>query len=346
MRVGLALDKLPSGVRRAALVAVPLVASTVLVVLLGNAGFVRTLTVFFITLSLVLGFQVFIGNSGVLSFGHVAFMGIAAYASSLLTMSPETKASFLPDLPVLLASVQLDFWVASGVALALVAMVALLIGIPFSRLSGSAASIATLGLLVITNVVLVGAQDFTNGASTFFGVSGVTTIWHALGWTMVVLLIASVFRDSKVGLRLRASREDEQAAAAAGVNVPRVRLVAWTVSAICVAGAGILLSHYLTAFSPRQFYLTETFRVIAILIVGGSASVSGAVAGAIVMTFAFEVLRRVEETFAVFGLTGVFVSVLILVMMARRPEGLAGYGEAEDWIAKIRRSLTGGAIRE
>lgn len=325
--------------RRAALMGLPLAAATAGVTMLGEAGLARTMTVFFITLALVLGFQVFIGNSGVMSFGHIAFVGLAAYVSSLLTMAPADKLSLLPHLPAWLTQIQLDFWLAVPVTLAVVAVVALLIGIPFSRLSGSAASIATLGLLVITNVILIGAQDFTNGASSFFGVPAVTTIWHALGWVVVVLLIASLFRDSTTGLQLRASREDEAAAAAVGVDVPRVRLAAWVVSAVCSGGAGIFLAHYLTAFSPRQFYLVETFNVIAILIVGGSASVSGAVVGAVIMTVTFELLRRAEEALAVFGLTGVFVSLLILVMMPRRPEGLAGYTEAESWVRPILRCL-------
>lgn len=332
--------------RRATLMWLPLAAAAAGATLLGEAGLARTLTVFFITLALVLGFQVFIGNSGVMSFGHVAFMGLAAYVSSLLTMAPADKTTLLPNLPGWLAQVQLDFWVAAPLTLVVVAVVAFLIGIPFSRLSGSAASIATLGLLVITNVVLVGAQDFTNGASSFFGVPAVTTIWHSLGWVAVVLLIASLFRDSTTGLQLRASREDEAAAAAGGVDVPRVRLMAWVVSAVCVGGAGILLAHYLTAFSPRQFYLVETFNVIAILIVGGSASVSGAVVGAVIMTVAFELLRRAEEALSVFGLTGVFVSLLILVMMVRRPEGLAGYTEAEVWIRPLLQRLRSRSPRD
>jgi branched-chain amino acid transport system permease protein len=247
-------------------------------------------------------------------------------------MAPADKATLLPHLPAWLTDAHLDFWLAAPLTLATMGVLALLIGIPLVRLSGSAAAIATLGLLIITNVVLAGAKDFTNGASTFFGVPPITTIGLTFGWTAVALVVARLFRESVPGLRLRASREDELASRSSAVDVTRVRLLAWVIGAVIASGAGILLAHYLTAFSPRQFYLAETFNVLAMLIVGGSASVSGAVSGALAVTVAFEVLRRIEDSTGIFGLTGIFVGLLILVALFRRREGLVGHLEIDERI--------------
>jgi branched-chain amino acid transport system permease protein len=316
----------------------PLGVGTLILLAIGDASLLRTATVFFITLSAVVGFQIFSGNSGVLSFGHVAFMGFAAYMSSLLTMTPFDKRLVLQGTPAWLTRMHFDFWAAALITLLAVALLAVVIGVPMVRLSGSAAAIATLGLLVITNVVLVGARSFTNGASVFFGVPETTTLALAFTWATVAILIARLFRESVVGLRLRATREDELAARSSAINVSAHRLVAWVIAAVVVAGAGILLAHYLTAFSPREFYLTTTFNILAMLIVGGSGSVSGAVIGAVTLTVAFEFLRRIEEGLVlgpialqpVFGLTGLFVGVLILLIMFRRREGVVGPVELDE----------------
>jgi branched-chain amino acid transport system permease protein len=122
---------------------------------------------FLINLIAVVGLGIFSGNSGILSFGHVAFIGLGAYISGILTLPLATKASALPHLPAFLASIE---WGLPAALLATVICVGLfgaLIGVPIVRMGGAAAVIATLGLLLIVHGIIIGASDFTRGSNAF-----------------------------------------------------------------------------------------------------------------------------------------------------------------------------------
>src|SRR5262249_49130392 len=153
----------------------------------------------------------------------------------------------------------------------------------------------TLGLLVIVNVVLVGAKDVTRGSQTFFGLTESVTLWTALVWAVVAIVVARLFREAIAGLQLRASREDQLAARSTGVDRRRRGLGSWVLGAMLMAVAGALLGHFLAAFSPKAFYFDLTFSLLAMLILGGMTTVSGAVGGAAIVTLLTELLRRVEE---------------------------------------------------
>jgi len=325
----------------ALLVAAPLLALGLVVWLFLDPTYERVTIIFLINLIAVVGTGVYTGNTGVLSFGHVAFMGLGAYAAGLLTVKPQVKNIALPELPELLASAHMDLLPALLVALVLVALIALVMGLPISRLGGAAGAIATLGILVIVHVVLNGATDFTRGSQTFYGVPRSTTLPLALAVALVVVVVARLFRESVYGLQLRASREDELAARAMGVDVPRRRLAAWVLSAVLLAAAGVLFGHFLGAFSPKDFYFTLMFSVLAMLIVGGMTTVSGAVVGTALVMVLIEGLRRLEtgpvvgpvDLPQIFGLTEVGLAAAILAVMYRRPEGLLGYLELDELLA-------------
>ena len=307
----------------------------------GDTVTIRLVNNFFITLLMVLGHQIFTGNSGIVSFGHIAFMAIGAYASALLTISPAIKGSALNQLPDMIAASQLGFVPALLLALVVVGIVAMLVGIPLVRLSGSAGAIATFAFLVIVNVVLSGWTGITGGRRALYGVP----IYTGLGWTIGLavtgLVITRIVRDSRAGLQLRASREDEVAARAMGVVVERVRLIAWMISALFVGAGGVLYAHFVGAFSPQQFYLVETINVLAMLIIGGMTTTSGAVVGAIVITIVFEILRSVESWAAgisalpdLFGIAQVFIGFTLLFVMYFRPEGLLGRWELDEIVVR------------
>lgn len=307
-----------------------------------------TVTHYLILTVAVLAFSTFTGNSGILSFGHAAFMGLAAHITGVLTMPVQQKAVFLPDLPPWIAGLEIHFMAAAAIAVVLVTLVGFLVGIPISRLGGASAAIATLGLLIIVYGVLVGARDFTRGSQALIGVPRTIDIPLALVFAGVALLICRAFRDSLPGLELRAAREDEPAARAVGVDVHGRRLLAWTISAAVAAVAGVLLAHYLGVYSPKEFYFQITFAVLVMLIVGGMASVSGAVVGAIVVTVLIEVLRSAEEHInasyfdgpTVFGLTDIGLSLAIMSVLFWRRNGLFGYREIEETVT-LRRTGTG-----
>ncbi|MCF4098391.1 branched-chain amino acid ABC transporter ATP-binding protein/permease [Maritalea mediterranea] len=304
----------------------------------GSGALERTMIVFLVSLIGVAGIGVYSGNSGILSFGHVGFMGIGAYCAALLTLPVPLKTATLPNLPSWLAATQLDFVSATLIAVLFVGVVAAIIGAAIGRLEGSAATIATLGLLIIVHGVTIGWRDVTRGAQTFFGVPRETTLWTAAIACIIALIAARLYRDSVSGLRLRAGRDNAIAANAVGINIQKERLISFIVSAMLMALAGSLLAHFLGAFSPKKFYFTDTFFLLSMLIVGGMSTVTGAFTGAVVITLITEILRRFESGFTlfgfemptIFGTTQIGIGLIILFAMFRKANGLAGLKEWEE----------------
>ncbi|MEZ5888020.1 MAG: branched-chain amino acid ABC transporter ATP-binding protein/permease [Paracoccaceae bacterium] len=283
----------------------------------------------------VLALAVFSGNSGITSFGHSAFMGLGAYAAALLTMPGAVQKSALPNLPVWLQGHETGLIVALAVTAALGLLVGLASGAVVARLSTGSAAIGTLAFLIILHVCLVGARDITRGSQTFYGVPRLTGFGVALAGAVLFIFVARLFRESRVGLALRAARENEVAAAALGVNVGRVRLIGWALSITLACLAGALYGHYLGAFSPKDFYFDLIFLLIAMLIVGGRYSVTGALAGVVMLTAVVQILRQGEAGFdlgfvtlpPIFGLPQLGLGLALLLTIWARPIGLVGLSE-------------------
>ncbi len=217
------------------------VAASVLAMALGTAS-ERILTVFFISLIAVAGMGVYSGNSGILSFGHLSFMAIGAYAASLLTLPAQLKIATLPNLPSWLATTEMGLLPATVSAVLLTSVVALAVGIAIGKLEGSAAVITTLGLLIIVHGIAIGWRDVTRGSQTFFGIPRETTLWVAAVGVIVALVAARLYRDSISGLRLRAGRENAIAASAVGVRIRRERLIAFVISDIAASASTFLIA--------------------------------------------------------------------------------------------------------
>jgi branched-chain amino acid transport system permease protein len=292
----------------------------------------------FVTLVTVVGLYIFVGNSGLLSFGNVSFMAIGAYVSAILTMRPAAKAMFLPGLP---EAIQATQWVPIPAAIAggaFAAILAFLVGVPLMRLSGIAASIATFALLSITRIGIGNWNSVTGGQNSLMGLPIYTTVWTGLAWSLVAMAVAFVYQESRSGLILRATREDEVAARASGSNVYRHRLIAFVVSAFFSAIGGVLLGHYLGVVRIDTFYLDLTFNIVAILVIGGSGSLAGAVFGTIAVTTMAELLRQVEVGFqfgglhiaAPPGLADVMVALGMLLIILLRPKGITN-GREVPW---------------
>ena len=339
----------PLGIRHslkgALLLLFPLVLLTILAHLFFSDSLQSTLTNLFINLIAVLAIYMFIGTSGVPSFGHVAFMGIAAHLQALLTLNPAIKTMLLPNLPQWLARLELGLWPAMLITVVFVGVFALLIGIPFSRMGDAATGIVTMCFLAVIHNVLNAWETYTAGVKVIYGIPEYCSLWTAAGLAMAIVLVARFFRDSAAGLELRASREDKEAARCTGVNVANRRLHAWVLSAMVMAVAGALLVHFLTIVNPLQFYLGLTFSLIAMLIVGGLSTVSGAVLGAFFMTIVIEILRRIGEGVVIgpihlpsfHGLTLMGTGAAILIVMFWRPNGIVAFYEIDERIAAWRR---------
>lgn len=295
----------------------------------GDGILARTVTDALIRAVLVIGLYIFIGNSGVLAFGNVAFMLIGAYATAWLTMAP-FKKSFALDLPEFLAAHQYPALPSAIVAGLLATLVAFIVGIPIMRLSGIAASIATLAVLGIFYTIYSNWDSWTLGASTLAGVPLYVNMWVALAWVVVALFAAYVYKLSRFGLALRATREDEVAARATGINIATQRLIAFVLGAFFMGIGGVLEAHFLGSLTVKTFWLAITFILLAMLIVGGQRSLTGAVIGVIAVSTIAELLRQLEVGFDV-GATHVSVpqgaqelglALLMLLILITRPSGI------------------------
>jgi branched-chain amino acid transport system permease protein len=301
-----------------------------------------------IELVLVVGLYIYSGNSGIMSFGHAGFMAIGAYTAALLTIPVMQKHFLWPDFPkpgAFILAVQVHPVPAALIAGVLAALIAIAAGFPLMKMAGFQASIATLALLIIFNVVIANWKSVTHGTSTIIGVPPVVTLWSALAVAEAAIACAWLYQISGRGLRLRAVREDVHAAAAIGIGVVRERIVAFGLSAFVVAIAGALYA-FTNPFSADTFYLTLTFNSIAILVIGGQASLWGAVLGTTVVSLFTDMMRRAETGIdlgsftlaAPVGTTEVGLGIAMLAVLIVRPRGLSGGYEASwPWVALARR---------
>lgn len=312
-----------------ALISGVLAAGVLIVYNTSNVVTQNVVMIFLINLVVVVGLQTFTGNSGVVSFGHVAFMAIGAYAAAITTTSPAIKQSLIPDAPGFLLDAELSFIPALAVAVAVSAAIALPVGFVFARLSGAAAAIATLAWLVIVRTVIANWDRVTAGTLTFYGIPSFTTLGWALGLAIVAITVARLFRESGLGLSLRATSNDALVARAVGVSITSARLVAWVLSAAMAGLGGALYAHFILAVAPTAFYFELTFVILVMLIVGGR-SVSAAVLGAAVISVISELLRRTESATGRFGTSTLVLALIFMIMMIVRPEGLLGRWELEE----------------
>ena len=289
---------------------------------LGDRAIARMAAETLIRVTMVVGFWIFVGNSGVVSFGHAAFGCIGAYVSAWLTLRPEMKATLLPGLPEMIASADWQVLPAAVAGGGIAALVALLTGAAILRLSGIAASIATFAFLAMVNTIWANWTPVTGGTSSVVGL--------ALGWAVAAILVAALHAASASGLALRATREDEVAAAASGIDRYRHRLLAFTLSAFFCGAGGALMGHFIGVINPDGFYLSLTFLMLAMLVIGGVGSLSGAVVGVLSLSIAVEALVRLEKgvtigaaTFALPpGSQEIILAVAMILILIFRPTGL------------------------
>jgi branched-chain amino acid transport system permease protein len=328
----------------AALAALLCGVTAVVALVLGLSG-QRLMTLYCVNLCAVLAFQVFSGNSGVVSFGHTAFMAVGAYVSAWLTMPTALQRTALPNLPAWLAGHELAVPLALGIVLLVGLLLAAVSGLPIARLNGASAAIATLGFLIIVYSVLAAARDFTRGNQAFYGVPRATDITLALVFACLFILAARLYKDSRYGLMMQAVRDNETAALTLGVSPQRMRYVAWLVSGGLAAVAGALYGHMLGAFTPKDFYFHMAFIYVAMLILGGMGTVTGAVVGVGLVMVLQEVLQEFERGFTlgpihvpeIFGVPIVGVSLAMLLVLWLRPAGIVGHTEfAQGWFGRPR----------
>lgn len=267
---------------------------------------------------LAVGLNVALGFAGLFSFAQGAFYGIGAYVSTLLVMRA--------GVPVWTG------FVGAGVAAGLAG---LLLGLCTIRLGGHYLAIATFAFQEIVILVIRNWDSLTKGPQGITGVPGPPPLalpglapvhfqtelsYYYLVLALLVAALAFVgrLRRSEIGLDLLAVRDDELAARALGVRAVRLKIFAFTASALLAGLAGSLFAHYVRNVSPESFAVATSFAVVVAVLVGGVATVLGPALGAIVLTFLPEYLRVFQDyRFTIYG-------ALLIVVIIAMPNGMAG----------------------
>jgi branched-chain amino acid transport system permease protein len=291
-----------------------------------------------VKVAIVVALYLFIGNSGVLSFGHISFVALGAWTAGVLSVPVAEKPAIMPNLAHFLR----DRATGNLTSLLLAAVVggicAFAVGLPLMRLSGLAAGIATFGVLEITHNLLRYEENIGPGLNTFSSVPETTTLRQAAIGALVVIVVAYAYARSRFGRLLRATREDAAAARAVGTSVYRQRLIAFTISGLLAGLAGGLYVHLLPV-NTESVYLDLTFITLAMLVVGGATSLWGAVVGALAVSALDSYLAVAENGTSLFGwhidlpagTRVIVVGVLMAVVLILRPSGLTGGREFRLW---------------
>lgn len=247
------------------------------------------------------------GYTGQVSFGHAAFAGIGAYTSGILAV----KAG-------------IDPWIGVAAGTVLASIIGLWVGVLCLKMGGIYLSLTTLAFSQILHIIITNEYEFTRGTMGL-QVPGLTAEYSKITYFYImlaaaVLILIVVYRmiQSDLGLNFRAVQNDEQAARSVGVNVVRVRLIAFTVSSAMAGFAGGLYGHYLLLITPEIPSLDLQFFVLAMTVIGGMGSYLGPIIGAFVLNILSEYIRAYGEYhLLVFG--------LIALTMARfAPAGIVG----------------------
>lgn len=271
---------------------------------------IMTLTGIYIVLAL--GLNIVVGQVGLLNLGYVAFYAIGAYTYAILS-----------------TSYGLPFWPGLLVGALSTSGFAILLGLPILRLRGDYFAIVTLGLGEITHIVLNNWDTVTGGPNgisnigrpTIWGYTLHTTIdYYYLILAIVILCVFTIHRlaFSRIGRAWIAIREDEIAAEAMGINVYKLKLLAFVLGSAWAGMAGVFFAAKMAFVSPESFTFIESVMILCMVILGGMGSIPGVILGAILLSIIPEVFRDFQDyRMLAFG-------VALIVMMAFRPQGLLG----------------------
>jgi branched-chain amino acid transport system permease protein len=333
------------------LLPVALIAITVLVGANGTPSLQGTVTLILCNLIVVVGLQVFVGNSGVYSFGQLGFATTGAYVAALLTLPAAFALLQTPGLPQFIADAHLGSLLSTLIAAAFSGLLAIVVGLPLMRTSTLAIPISTFAFLIVVYNVVANWDRVTGGNSGLVSIPTTTSVESAGLWASAAVILALAFKWSASGYRLQATREDEVAARSIGIGVVKERLIAFGISGVLCGIGGALAVHQSGVLNPDTFYFGATVTTMTMLVVGGTRSVFGAVVGALAISIVNELLRSVENGAELFGaisigeapgLAAIGLGLILLATMIAMPNGLSGGREAGE-LSWIRRSRSAGS---
>ena len=299
-----------------------------------GAGFAVTLgTVFAIWAMLAVSLNLVVGFSGLLSIGHIGFFGLGAYTVAILTSTTSYENLRTGEIPTF----GWPFFAALPVAVVVAGLVALLVGIAFNRFRDDIYVLVSFGFAIISFNVFVNLRPVTRGA---FGIHDVARpqiggwvldselelMLLALALLSVVVAISWFIVSSSFGRVLTAIREDEQAAEVFGYHATHYKLAIWVISAMMTGLAGGMFASWTTFIEPNSFILLESVLLVAIVILGGLATIWGSLLGAMAFVLLEEGMRFLPflPQEYVGQARQVVLGVMLVVLMMFRPQGLMG----------------------
>jgi branched-chain amino acid transport system permease protein len=257
------------------------------------------------------------GITGQFSIGHAAFYQVGAYVTgyvAVTTYNPTLMPNWL-----WLVLMMLLGGAAAGVA-------GLIVGLPSLRLRGDYLAIVTLGFgeiirIVVQNVEAVGGSYGLTIKPENGAVIKITPVWMILLLLIVVIAVSRNLLKTAHGLQFLSVREDELAASAMGVNTTKTKVTAFILGAAFAGMAGALFSHYEGFITPKHFFMDQSFLILAMVVIGGTGSITGAALSGIVLTLLPEALRDLPPVPAITLLAFVVSAIVVLAVSARiRPK--------------------------
>lgn len=290
------------------------------------------ISLFLINVILTASLNLTNGFTGIFSIGHAGFMAIGAYISSLLTIEPTIKTARIQGIPEWIANIQVPFPVAIIIAGLIAMVIAMIIGFPVLRARGDYLSVMTLGLVIIIKAVIDNNPQITNGSKGLGGIKGYSTLPVIFVITILVLFILYRIIKSSFGRNMIALRDDEPAAVSLGINITKYRLLSFMISAFFGAVAGGLWAHLYKSIAPSFFYFNESFNIVEMSVLGGMSTLSGAIPGALIVTFLPQLLANLESGFTIFGITvpslyglsNIIMSLIFILVIIFKRSGITG----------------------
>lgn len=270
-----------------------------------------------------MGLNIEVGLAGLLDLGFVAFFAVGAYTTALLTADSSHALAAYTIIPTL------TIWEAMPISVLVAVMIGVAFGMPVLGVRGDYLALATLGLGEIVRVLV--SSDFA--APLLGGAQGILQIprpaigsyvlndpvqlfYVTLAAAMVAAWFAWRLENSRLGRAWMALRDDEDVAQALGINLVKVKLLAYGLGAAFAGLAGSIFASMLGAIYPSSFQLLISINVLALIIVGGMGSLPGVMVGAAVMIGLPELLQEFGDY------RYLFYGVALIIMMRFRPEGL------------------------
>jgi len=283
-----------------------------------------------IAITLAVSLNLINGFTGQFSIGHAGFMAVGAYTGAYFSVNYGIRvAAALGDGTL---GWVIALLIATLIGAVCAGLAGLLVGVPSLRLKGDYLAIVTLGFGQII-VVFLNNIEAIGGARGYSGIPIVKSFfWIFLIAILTIVIVYNIVK-SNLGRALISIREDELAAEAMGINTTRYKVMAFVISSALAGAGGVLLAHFDGYLNPKSFEFIKSFEILIMVILGGLGSIVGSVLGAILLTILPEALRG----FA--GYRMVIYSLLLIILMITRPQGLLGNTNIiKRWGAKFRRN--------